>query len=124
MKEESWLMVLQMFKNSCFSIVAAWRKGMVNAALDWRGEGGIRREDEGAGGWRRSGTQKFVYQKEPKSMFPSLHLIFARYKIWVQRGGGTPGGLLRDTELTCKDKNAMGLLICCSTNTNQPTTHV
>ena len=31
---------------------------------------------------------------------------------------------MRDTELTCKDKNAMGLLICCSTNTNQPTTHV
>ena len=44
-------------------------------------------------------------------------------KSGFKKGGVTPGGLLRDAELTWKDKNAMGFHRCCSTNTNQPTNH-
>ena len=42
--------------------------------------------------------QKFVYQKQPKSIFPFVNFTFSHYEIWVQGGrrgsGGGGGGLL------------------------------
>ena len=41
---------------------------------------------EGVGGG--SGTQKFVYQKWPKSTFPFVNFIFSHYETWVKGGWG------------------------------------
>jgi hypothetical protein len=58
------------------------------------GEACIRRE-EGRG--RGSGTQKFVHQKWPKSMFPSVNFIFFLHMKsgWGPQEGGGGSLLLR-----------------------------
>ena len=43
-------------------------------------------------GWG-SRTQKFVYQKQPKSIFPFVNFVFSHYETWVQGGrAGVQGG--------------------------------
>ena len=49
-------------------------------------QGCIRREEGEGGG---SGTQKYVYQKCPKSIFPFANCIFPHHEIRVQAGGGS-----------------------------------
>ena len=44
---------------------------------------------EGVGG---SGTQKVVYQRWPRSIFPFANFIFSHHEIWVQAGRGSRGG--------------------------------
>ena len=74
----------------CLCVRAAYHPSQV-WAHGGRG-GGIGREEGGG-----SGTQAFVYQKQPKSIFPFVNFIFSRDEIWVQGwgsevvgGGGTP----------------------------------
>ena len=47
---------------------------------------------EGGGGGRGSRTQKFMYQKWPNPVFPSVNFILSHYEIWVP--GGTPPPLV------------------------------
>ena len=44
------------------------------------------------GGGRGSRTQKFMYQKWPNPVFPSVNFILSHYEIWVP--GGTPPPLV------------------------------